>query len=177
MVRAAPMSRVSDLYGRLLDGMLVTACLLLLAITFLIGLDVLLRNVGADGIAASNELSEDGLYLITMLAAPGLLRRGQHIRVDIVLRMVPAKLGWAMEWLGDLTGLACSLLFIWYGARATAASYLAGSLSIKTLIFPEWWMLLPMPICFLLVAVEFVFRMRLLAQAERAPRPDAVSAS
>lgn len=171
------MSRFSDLYGRLLDGMIVAACLLLLAITFLIGLDVLLRNVGADGIAASNELSEDGLYLITMLAAPGLLRRGQHIRVDIVLRMVPAKLGWAMEWLGDVTGLACSLFFVWYGARATAASYFAGSLSIKTLIFPEWWMLAPTPLCFLLVSVEFIFRMRLLAQAERAPRADAVSAS
>jgi TRAP-type transport system small permease protein len=171
------MSRLADLYGRLLDGMLVAACLVLLAITFLIGFDVLLRNLGADGIAASNELSEDGLYLITMLAAPGLLRRGQHIRVDIVLRMIPAKLGWAMEWLGDVTGFLCSLFFIWYGACATAASYFAGSLSIKTLIFPEWWILLPMPICFLLVAVEFVFRMRALAQAERAPRPDAVSAS
>jgi TRAP-type C4-dicarboxylate transport system permease small subunit len=171
------MTRLSDFYGRLLDGMLLTACLLLLAITFLIGLDVLLRNLGIDWIAASNELSEDGLYLITMLAAPGLLRWGQHIRVDIVLRMVPAKLGWAMEWLGDVTGLACCLFFVWYGAWAAAASYLAGSLSIKTLIFPEWWILLPMPICFLLVAIEFMFRMRLLAQAERAPRPDAVSAS
>ena len=171
------MTRLSDLYGRLLDGMVMAACLLLLAITFLIGLDVLLRNLGADGIAASNELSEDGLYLITMLAAPGLLRRGQHIRVDIVLRMIPAKLGWAMEWFGDLTGFVCSLLFIWYGTRATVASYFAGSLSIKTLIFPEWWILLPMPICFLLVAAEFVFRMRALARAERAPRSDAVSAS
>jgi TRAP-type transport system small permease protein len=171
------MNRLSDLYGRLLDGMLLTACLLLLAITFLIGLDVLLRNLGIDGIAASNELSEDGLYLITMLAAPGLLRRGQHIRVDIVLRLIPPKLGWAMEWLGDVTGLACCLFFVWYGVRAAAASYLAGSLSIKTLIFPEWWILLPVPICFLLVAIEFMFRMRSLAQAERAPRPDAVSAS
>jgi TRAP-type transport system small permease protein len=171
------MNRLSDLYGRLLDGMLLTACLLLLTITFLIGLDVLLRNLGIDGIAASNELSEDGLYLITMLAAPGLLRRGQHIRVDIVLRLIPPKLGWAMEWLGDVTGLACCLFFVWYGARAAAASYLAGSLSIKTLIFPEWWILLPVPICFLLVAIEFMFRMRSLAQAERAPRPDAVSAS
>jgi TRAP-type transport system small permease protein len=171
------MNRLSDLYGRLLDGMLLTACLLLLAITFLIGLDVLLRNLGIDGIAASNELSEAGLYLITMLAAPGLLRRGQHIRVDIVLRLIPPNLGWAMEWLGDVTGLACCLFFVWYGARAAAASYLAGSLSIKTLIFPEWWILLPVPICFLLVAIEFMFRMRSLAQAERAPRPDAVSAS
>ena len=171
------MQRLSELYARLLDGMLLAACFVLLAITFLIGLDVLLRNLGADGIPPSNELSEDGLYLITMLAAPGLLRRGQHIRIDILLRMIPARLGWAMEWLGDATGFLCCLFFIWYGARATAASYLAGSLSIKTLVFPEWWILLPMPICFLLVAIEFIFRMRLLAQAERAPRPDAVSAS
>jgi len=171
------MERLSYLYGRLLDAMLLVACLLLLAITFLIGLDVLLRNLGTDGIAASNELSEDALYLITMLAAPGLLRRGQHIRVDILLRMIPEKLGWAMEWLGDAIGFLCCLIFIWYGARATVASYLAGSLSIKTIIFPEWWILLPMPICFLLVAIEFIFRMRLLAQAERAPRADAVSAS
>ena len=171
------MRRLSELYGRLLDGMLLTACLVLLAITFLIGFDVLLRNLGTDGIAASNELSEDGLYLITMLAAPGLLRRGQHIRIDILLRMIPPKLGWAMEWLGDATGFLCCVLFIWYGARATAASYFAGSLSIKTVVFPEWWILLPMPVCFFLVGLEFIFRMRLLAQAERAPRPDAVSAS
>src|ERR1044071_7963437 len=126
------MTRLSDIHGRLLDGMLAAACLLLLAITFLIGLDVLLRNLGVDGIAASNELSEDGLYLITMLAAPGLLRRGQHIRVDIVLRMIPAKLGWAMEWLGDVTGFMCSLFFIWYGAAANAAGYFAGSLFLST---------------------------------------------
>ena len=27
---------------------------------------------------------------------------------------------------------------------------------------PEWWILAPLPICFLLLAVEFVFRMRRL---------------
>jgi TRAP-type C4-dicarboxylate transport system permease small subunit len=58
-----------------------------------------------------------------------------------------------------------------------AASYFSGSVSIKTLIMPEWWLLAPMPACFLLVAIEFVFRMRQLAQAAREPRADAVSVS
>ena len=40
---------------------------------------------------------------------------------------------------------------------------------------PEWWFLAPLPICFALLAIEFVFRMRRLA-AER-PRDDAVSAA
>jgi TRAP-type C4-dicarboxylate transport system permease small subunit len=171
------MERLSRLYGRLLDGMLLAACLLLLGMTFLIGLDVLLRNVGAGGIAPSNELSEDSLYLITILAAPALLRRGQHIRIDIFLRMLPPRLAWLLEWLCDAVGIVCCLFFVWYGARVTIASYLAGSVSIKTLVLPEWWTFVPMPLCFLMVALEFGFRMRHLALSERQPRADAVSAS
>src|SRR5215470_13315340 len=171
------MTRLSDLYGRLLDGMLVAACLLLLAITFLIGFDVLLRNLGVDGIAASNELSEDGLYLITLLAAPGLLRQGQHIRVDIVLRALPLRVGWLTEWAGDVIGLACCVVFVWYGTSVAAASFSDGALSIKTLVLPEWWLLAPMPVAFALLAIEFVFRMHRLASADRRPRDDAVSAS
>ncbi len=171
------MERLSRWYGRLLDGMLLAACFLLLAMTFLIGCDVLLRNVGAGGIPPSNELSEDGLYLITVLAAPSLLRRGQHIRIDIVLRMLPPRLAWGLEWIGDVAGVVCCLFFVWYGVRVTLASYLAGSLSIKTLVLPEWWIFVPMPVCFLMVAIEFLFRMRQLALSERAPRSDAVSAS
>jgi TRAP-type transport system small permease protein len=171
------MERLSLDYGRVLDGMLLTSCALLFAMTFVIGFDVLLRNVGAGGIPPSNELSEYGLYLITILAAPGLLRRGQHIRIDIVLRMLPLRLAWTLEWVGDCAGIACCLVFVWYGARVTLASWLGGSVSIKTLVLPEWWIFVPMPVCFLMVALEFVFRMRQLAQSERGPRSDAVSAS
>lgn len=171
------MERLSQVYGRLLDGMLLAACLLLLAMTFLIGLDVLLRNVEAGGIPPSNELSEYSLYLITILAAPGLLRRGQHIRIDIVLLALPPRVAWALEWVGDIVGIVCCLYFVWYGVRVTLASYLAGSVSIKTLVLPEWWILVAMPVCFLMVAIEFIFRMRQLALAERMPRAEAVSAS
>lgn len=171
------MERLSQLYGHLLDGMIAAAAVILLGITFMIGLDVVLRNIGAGGIPPSNELSEYGLYLITILAAPGLLRRGQHIRVDIVLRAIPPRLAWMIEWLGDITGIVCCLYFLWYGVRVTQMSYAAGSYSIKTLVFPEWWIFAPLPVCFLMVAVEFLFRMRQLARSERVPRSDAVSAS
>ena len=171
------MQRLSDLYGRLLDTMLVAACVLLLAMTFLTGFDVLLRNVGAGGIPPSNELCEYGLYLTTILAAPGLLRRGQHIRVDIVLQAMPPRLAWYFEWIGDIVGIVCCIFFVWYGVRVTLASYAAGAVSIKTLVLPEWWIMAPMPVAFLMLAVEFIFRMLFLALADRAPRADAVSAS
>ena len=171
------MVRLTYWYGRLLEVLTLLACFLLLTMTLLIGADVLLRNVGLGGIAPSNELSEDIIYLLTLLAAPGLLRRGQHIRVDIVLRVLPDKAGWLLEWLGDILGLICCLYFVWYGARVAAASFASGALSIKTLVLPEWWLLAPMPLAFVLLGVEFLFRMYRLALAERRPRDDAVSAS
>ena len=115
------------------------------------------------------------LYLITLLTAPWLLRRGQHIRVDIVLRAVPARLGWSLEWAADLLGLACCALIAYYGVRAALASYLAGSVSIKTLVTPEWWLLSALPLAFLALSVEMLFRMHRLYTGERAPRDDAVS--
>jgi TRAP-type C4-dicarboxylate transport system permease small subunit len=143
----------------------------------MIGTDVLLRNIGLGGVPPSNELSEDILYLVTLLAAPGLLRRGQHIRIDIVLQALPPRVAWLLEWVGDVIGLICCLIFVWYGASVAAASFFDGSISIKTLVLPEWWLLAPMPVAFGLLALEFVFRMQRLALAERRPREDAVSAS
>src|SRR3977135_2899313 len=110
------MLTLSRWYGRVLDGMLGFACGLLLIMTLMIGADVLLRNLGLCGLPPRNELSEDILYLVTRLAAPGLLRRGQHIRIDIVLRALPWRLGWLLEWVGDVIGLVCCLVLVWYGA-------------------------------------------------------------
>jgi len=171
------MDRLSRVYGLLLEALMAAACLLLLGMTLLIGADVIGRNTGLGGIPWSGEVSEDILYLLTLLTAPWLLRQGKHIRVDILLRALPARLGWLLEWVGDLLGLACSLYFVWYGWKVLAASYTSGAISIKTLVTPEWWLLVPLPVAFLLFAIEFVFRMRRLARSERAPRADAVSAS
>lgn len=170
------MLTVSRWYGRVLDAMMMLAGVLLLVMTFMIGADVVLRNLGAGGVAVSNELSEDILYLITLLTAPWLLRQGQHIRIDIVLRVLPYRVAWLLEWVGDAIGIVCCLYFVWYGLRVAAASYAAGSMSIKTLVTPEWWLLAPLPLAFALLTLEFIFRMHRLSLAD-GPRDDAVSAA
>ena len=173
------MDRLEAAYGKLLEAFALAACALVFGMTLMICADVLLRNVrlipGVAGLAWSNEISEAMLYLVTMLTAPWLLRRGQHIRVDIILRAGPKQLGWIFEWVTDVVGLACCLVITWHGAGAALASYKAGSMSIKTLITPEWWLLTALPIAFIALTVEMLFRMRRLSLAERAPRDDAVS--
>ena len=173
------MASLERAYGRLLEVFAVAACALILGMTLMICADVFLRNVrivpGVAGLAWANEISEAMLFLVTLLTAPWLLRRGQHIRVDIVLRAVPPRMGWLFEWAVDLLGLGCCAIIAWYSARAALHSYTAGSLSIKTLVTPEWWLLAVLPLAFTALTVEMLFRMRRLWLAERAPRDDAVS--
>jgi TRAP-type transport system small permease protein len=175
------LDRLSHVYGRLLAALALLGCLILLAMMLVIVADVALRNLAIPGLpgslAWSNEVSELMLFLITMLVAPWLLRQGQHIRVDIVLQALPARLAWRLEWVADVIGLGCCLLIAWFGGQAAWASYLSGSVNIKTLVTPEWWSLLPLPVVFVLLSIEMVFRMIRLQRGVRGPRHEAVSAA
>ena len=171
--------RLSDLYGRLLAGLALAGCAVLLATMLVICVDVLLRNVrlvpGMLGVPWANEVTEYALYLITMLTAPWLLRQGQHIRVDVLLRVMPPRLAWYCEWVADLFALACCVAIAYYGVKAVLSSSSIDGMVVKVLSVPEWWLLAPLPAAFALLAIEILFRMQRLYAAERGPRTDAVT--
>ena len=103
------MARLSDLYGKLLDGLAIIAALILLAMVLVVTGDILLRNTVSMGFIWANEVSEYALYLITVLTAPWLLRRGQHVRLDLVLTAMPKRVALIMEAIGDIGGLIVCL--------------------------------------------------------------------
>ena len=169
------MNRFSVLLGRLFDLLAIVAALILLAMVMLVTADIVLRNAARIGFAWANEITEYALYLITLLTAPWLLRRGQHVRIDMFLVVVPTRLAWMMEAAADIVGLAASLVLIWYGTIMTAQSARLGSLTIKNLVFPEWWLLALLPICFALLALEFAMRFHRLMGTPRTRRHEATS--
>ena len=177
----AGLARLEARFGALIEALALVASLALLAMVLIICGDVLTRNVAVPGlprgIAWSNEISELLLYLMTLLAAPWLLRQGRHIRVDIVLRALPRRTAYACEWIADLLGLVCCGWLVAYGGSVALKSFAGNAQSIKTLVMPEWWLLAPLPVCFLLLAIEFAFRMRRLAAGPVGPREEAVSAA
>lgn len=170
---------VSRYYGFLLAGFAAAGAVFLFLMMVVICADVLLRNVplisGVRGLAWSNEISESMLYLITLFTAPWLLRRGQHIRVDILLRALPRYAAWLLEFVCDFLAFACSLAMAFYGLKATIVSYQTNAMTIKTLTTPEWWLLIAMPLAFFMLSIELLFRMQRLLEGERGPRDDAVS--
>ena len=174
-------TRLSEQYGRLLTGLALAGCAALFFMMLVICVDVLLRNVrivpGMLGVPWANEVTEYALYFITMLTAPWLLHRGMHIRVDVLLRAIPARLGWYCEWFADMIAFVCCVAIAFYGVKAVLSSLAIGSTVVKVLSVPEWWLLAPLPAAFTLLAIEVLFRMQRLYAAERGPRTDAVSAA
>lgn len=175
------MERLSVLHGSLISALAWIAAVLLFVMVAMICADVMLRNIVIPGLPRglpwSNEISESLLFLMTLLAAPWLLRQGAHIRVDIVLAVLPRQLAWYCEWFCDVLAFVCCTIIAMYGYQAAWASFRDGALSIKTLVLPEWWSIAPLPLSFTLLAIEVLFRMRRLALGPRTLRNDAVSAA
>ena len=169
------MNRLSASCERLFAAFAFLAALLLFAMVALTTADIIMRNTLRVGFPWANEVTEYALYLTTLLTAPWLLRRGQHVRIDMALVLVPPRIAWLMEAAADIVGLTASLVLVWYGSVMTMQSARLGSLTIKNLVFPEWWLLAPLPLCFALLALEFVMRFRRLMGAPRTRRHEATS--
>lgn len=154
--------------------MAIVAALMLLAMVAIVTGDIALRNLGTKGFYWANEISEYSLYLMTLFTAPWLLRRGQHVRLDLILMAVPSRIAWLMEALGDVIGFVVCVIMVRYGLAMTLEAWRLGSITIKNLVFPEWWLLAPLPAVFVLLAIEFIFRFGRLLQV-RARRNEATS--
>src|SRR5438105_10598639 len=128
IVNAIAMTRLSRIFGRLFDALAIAAALTLLAMVAIVTADIVLRNTGGGGFVWANEVSEYALYLMTLLTAPWLLRRGQHVRRDLVVALLPARRAWLMEAAADAVGCAVCLVLVRYGAAMTHDSWRAGSI-------------------------------------------------
>lgn len=150
-------------YGSLLHACAVAAALLLGSMAVLVTADVLVRNLGAATLPWVLDVSEYSLPLATFLVAPWLLHRSEHVRLDAVVTALPSALARRLDRLADAIGLGVSLVFVVYGTKAILSSAQQGSMVIKAIVFPEWWLYAPVPACFGLLAIEFVRRMMSVA--------------
>lgn len=163
---------VGRAYRRLLDIGAGAAALLLGAMVLLVTADVVARNLGLGTLPWIIDVTEYSLPLATFLVAPWLLHRGEHVRLDMLLTALPPAAARLLDRVADVLGLAICVVFIVYGAKAIGSSARQGSMVIKALVFPEWWLYAPVPVCFAFLAIEFARRLagyRALAHAD--PRP------
>ena len=164
------MKRFDTVFGRILDACGAISAFLVLLVTVIITANVILRNVFGSRVPGDVDASEYTMLLTTVFAAPWLLRKGQHVRIDLLLHRLPSLGGWLCEIFVDVLGFVVSVLMAWYATRVFFVSIADGIKIVKEYTFPEWWVLWPLPLMFILVAVEFVFRFHRVLTGPRRPR-------
>jgi len=157
--------RIDRWFGRLLGLVGAGVGILIGLMAVVMSIDVALRNFGPGNLAWVVEVSEYILFITAFLGAPWALRQGAHIRMDLVVLSLPPAWRLAAEILGDLLGLAVSVVMLWYGLAAVQDAYKTGTVIIKFLVVKEWWSLSIVPVAALLLSIEFLFRLARLQGA------------
>lgn len=150
--------RIRAAFDSILNLCGFVSCAGLAALTIIVIADILFRNLGIAKWPWLNEITEYLLTISTFFGAPWLLRHHGHVKVDVVLRLVPRAVGQMLEKFANLIGLlVCGLLFH-VALRVIVDTHAVGALVFKNLIFPEWYLQIPMVICFGLCTLEFLDR-------------------
>lgn len=127
-------------------------------ITVLIPTNLVMVRLGWGGIWWLYEGIEYALYVGVFLGAPWVLHNNAHVRVDVVTSVLPPAMGRILDMVIDGAGVAICIFLCVYGVRAALSEYEFGTMPDKDLRIANWYMLAIFAIAFLMLAVEFLFR-------------------
>lgn len=150
-------------YDRLVLALAIVAATSLGLCTFLIVVDVMLRNVGVGPIQPASALVEYALLFSTMAGGPWLVRRHGHIAVTSFVEKLPAA---PRRLVGQAVLIVSTLaltLLCWRSAAVALEEVATGATDIRSIAIPGWVLYLMLSIGFGLMAVEFL---RLLLRGE-----------
>ncbi|CAM4244883.1 TRAP transporter small permease [Kerstersia similis] len=162
-----PRSPLAHAYQRLMSACGAVGALTFGLMALLIGCDVILRNLGLNWLPSSVEISEYMLMLATFVAAPWLLYQGGHIRIDVLITKMPRLTAQLCEVLCNLTGVIVCAVLAWQSLLVAMDAATQGSLVFKEIVFPEWWLNMPLLFGASLLCIEFLRRLYLSLQALR----------
>ncbi len=155
-------------------AMALAAASLLVSLA-LIGWAVVMRYVFNDAPVWVDEVVGFALVAVVMLAAAQVLRRGEHIGVDLLLGRLPPKgRRWARAW-GAVATMAIACVLIVNGWETAALARTLGLLTEGSLEWPTWLLMLLMPIggaLLLLAAIEALWRVAVGAAPTAASEHD-----
>ncbi|WP_101069151.1 TRAP transporter small permease [Roseovarius salinarum] len=163
------MKRLVQLYDLILTGMALLAGGLLVWLMVSILISVTMRNLGLQPFAWLFLSGEYGLFYLTMLGAPWLVRERGHVHVELVTAMLPRP---AQRLLSRLVALACvglCALLAWKGLDLVQQNYARSDYDVRAYFTPKWLLTIAFPVSFGMMAVEFarfVFGRQLMHSGE-----------
>ncbi|MAS13881.1 MAG: C4-dicarboxylate ABC transporter permease [Nitratireductor sp.] len=164
-------NRIDSIVGGICDAFGLMAGMVIAFIALSVGAEVLVRNLGLPAFGWTLELCEYGLLVVSFLGAPWVLRRDEHISVDVLLRYASPASRRVLLTAADALALAVCALLAFYATQVAFDAYVKGSLLFKYLVVPQWIVLSILPAGMTLLAIEFALRIwrRFAVNADHLP--------
>jgi C4-dicarboxylate transporter, DctQ subunit len=145
---------------RLLDA--ICNLLAILAGIYLVGImfgtvfQATARSFNYDGSSHIFTFSEYGLLYIAMFASPWLVRLRGHVFIELLTAALPVSVRSAYSRFAALLCVVICLFLVWYAGATTLRAYNFGDADMRSLDMPKWLLLGSMPLCFGLMALNFL---------------------
>jgi TRAP-type C4-dicarboxylate transport system permease small subunit len=149
-------NRIGDAYLQFITFLKALSGIVIFGVFVLIVSDVLIRTVGLKPWLYSSVLVEYGLLWFTMLAAPWLARNKAHVFIDAITQLLPSAVQQVLAKLVYLVCVCASLTVSYYSLLLLIDAVAEGQIDTRAVDMPLWALYVPIPLCFLLVAVEFL---------------------
>jgi TRAP-type C4-dicarboxylate transport system permease small subunit len=144
------LKKISQFLGNLEKWVLV---LLLGFLTTFALTQIILRNFLSIGFVWGDELLRHGVLWISLLGATRATLEGKHIRIDLLPRVLPPRLGLIADSVCCFISLFVCVLLAWASWNFVQGEWLAGDIAFASI--PYWWLVLIFPISFTLMAFRF----------------------
>ncbi len=142
-------------YNAVINGLRVLSGVVIFTVFTLIVADVFMRLVGIPPWTYISAIVEYGLLWFTMLAAPYLVRIKGHVFIDAITQLLPPAPQRVMAKFAYVVCILSSLVFFWYSFLLLIEAIVTDQIDTRGEDMMQWTLLLPIPISFFLVAVEF----------------------
>jgi TRAP-type C4-dicarboxylate transport system permease small subunit len=141
---------IRRLWDYFLNGLVFVGAGLYLFMMVSIAMSVFLRRTDY-ALAWKLEVSEYILLVSTFFGAGWLLKKGEHVRVDILSNLMKGKYeGIYNGFVYSIVAIVC-LVLTYVGVATSLDAYWAGTLQVKVYAFPKWIILSLIPFgCFIL---------------------------
>jgi TRAP-type C4-dicarboxylate transport system permease small subunit len=144
------------LYEKFLQSMLVIAGVALVWLMVAVVLSVLQRNLGMQSWAWLFLSTEYGMFYLTLLGAPWLVRHRGHVHIELITASLPKPvLNGYSRFIALLAALICAIL-AFKGYELVMMNLERGDMDVRAYFFPTWMLSIAFPVSFGLMTIEFL---------------------
>ena len=149
---------VNRIFDRMLAALAVVAAVITLYLVLSVDFEVIMRYVFNRPTRWVVDFTEYALVYILFLAMAWALSREGHVKVDILLSMLPARKQRMLNIITSVAGAVGCAVFFWVTMWMTLDAFREGILLLRATIVPRGPIWMVMPIGSFFLTIQFVRR-------------------